>query len=154
MSVARQSIAKALLAFLLLPGVVAFVVPLLLFRPPLSWHAFNRLGLVPLVLGVIGLLWCVRDFRVSGRGTLAPWAPPERLVVVGLYRFTRNPMYIAVLLIVGGWALAFRSPALGVYAAALCLAFHLRVMRGEEPWLARTFGEAWTNYSRSVPRWF
>ena len=53
---------------------------------------------MPLLVGSIGLLWCVRDFYVRGRGTLAPWAPPEHLVVIGLYRFTRNPMYIAIVL--------------------------------------------------------
>jgi len=62
--------------------------------------------------GLVVLLWCVRDFYVSGRGTLAPWNPPKRLVVVGLYRFTRNPMYIGVLMVVGGWAVRAGSPVL------------------------------------------
>ena len=113
----------------------------------------RSLGLVLLALGLGLLLWCVRDFYVAGRGTLAPWAPPEQLVVVGLYRVTRNPMYVAVVLILVGWALAFGGLALWLYAGAVAIAFHLRVVFGEEPWLARRHGEQWTRYRASVPRW-
>ena len=70
---------RAVLAFLALPGVVAFVVPLFLLAPDES-GAFNLLrGFVPLTLGVVGLLWCVREFYVAGRGTLAPWSPHRPL---------------------------------------------------------------------------
>jgi protein-S-isoprenylcysteine O-methyltransferase Ste14 len=99
------------------------------------------------------LLWTVRDFYVAGRGTLAPWAPPTELVVVGLYRFSRNPMYIAVVLVLVGWAVGFRSWLLGAYAVAIAIGFHLRVVFGEEPWLARTHGEKWSRYQERVPRW-
>jgi protein-S-isoprenylcysteine O-methyltransferase Ste14 len=95
----------------------------------------------------------VRDFYVAGRGSLAPWAPPERLVVIGLYRLSRNPMYIAVLLVLVGWATMFASRTLWVCAALLAIAFHLRVVFGEEPWLARTHGAEWTTYRGRVPRW-
>ena len=63
------------------------------------------------------LLWCVRDFYVSGRGTLAPLDPPKRVVIVGLYRFVRNPMYVAVLTILVGWALLYGSWLLAVHAS-------------------------------------
>jgi hypothetical protein len=86
------------------------------------------------------LLWCVRDFYVRGRGTLAPWSPPLRLVVDGLYRYTRNPMYVAVVLILLGWAATFDVHALYACAAAVAVAFHLRVRLHEEPFLARTHG--------------
>jgi protein-S-isoprenylcysteine O-methyltransferase Ste14 len=99
------------------------------------------------------LLWCVRDFYVSGRGTLAPWDPPQRLVRVGLYRFTRNPMYVGVLLIVSGWSLLAGSPRLAWYTAILAVAFHLRVVLHEERWLAGQFGPDWEEYKRRVPRW-
>jgi protein-S-isoprenylcysteine O-methyltransferase Ste14 len=75
------------------------------------------------------------------------------LVVVGLYRYSRNPMYIAVTLVLLGWAFAFSSKGLLVYAAAVVLAFHLRVVLGEEPWLARTHGNLWEQYKSRVPRW-
>ena len=74
-------------------------------------------------------------------------------MTIGLYRFSRNPMYIAVTLILCGWVLAFRSWVLAVYAAVVVLAFHLRVVFYEEPWLARTHGDAWLRYKAEVPRW-
>jgi protein-S-isoprenylcysteine O-methyltransferase Ste14 len=95
----------------------------------------------------------VRDFYVAGRGTLAPWAPPRALVVTGLYRFSRNPMYVGVLLILCGWAAGFRSWPLAAYAATIATAFHLRVLLYEEPTLARLFGKDWDHYTRQVPRW-
>lgn len=142
---------RALLAFLILPGTVAFLVPLLLARS--DGRSFNALGSIPLTIGAAALLWCVRDFYVAGRGTLAPWAPPRNLVAVGLYRFSRNPMYVAVFLILCGWALGFRSRALWIYAGAVLVGFHLRVVLFEEPWLVRTHGEAWKRYRARVPRW-
>ena len=106
-----------------------------------------------MILGTVLLLWCVRDFYVAGKGTLAPWSPPRNLVVVGLYRWSRNPMYIAVLLILIGWALAFESRGLWTYVAGIAVAFHLRVVLYEEPWLARTHGTAWDKYRARVRRW-
>lgn len=142
---------RALLAFLTLPAVVAGLGPWLL-RPRVA--AFNATALPIVMLGASLLLWCVRDFYVAGRGTLAPWSPPKHLVTVGLYRVSRNPMYVAVVTILIGWALAYGSRGLAVYAAGVALAFHLRVLTYEEPWLARTFGAGWTAYRARVPRWF
>lgn len=144
---------RALLAFLALPGVVAFVVPLLI-GPRTPHDGFHPLGVAVLGVGLLILGWCVRDFYVLGRGTLAPWDPPRRLVVRGLYRYSRNPMYLGVLCIVAGWALGFRSIGLAVYAFGLLAAFHLRVVLSEEPFLERTHGTAWEAYAASVPRWF
>src|SRR5437867_1776965 len=116
---------KALLAFLVLPGTVAFAVPLLLLKPAAP---FSTLGGILAGLGSVFLLWCVRDFYVAGKGTLAPWSPPQTLVVTGLYRVSRNPMYVAVILILWGWTVGFGSRALAIYALAVMLAFHLRVV--------------------------
>ena len=148
----RSLLPRAILAFVLLPGLVAYVAPLALAAddglPPFRWS-----GLVPLAAGTALLLWCAHAFYAAGRGTLAPWTPPERLVTTGPYRFSRNPMYVAVLLVVCGWSLAFRSRTIAIYAAGLGVAFHLRIVFGEEPWLARTHGEAWTAYRMRVRRW-
>ncbi len=85
---------------------------------------------------------------------LAQWAPPERLVVVGLYRFSRNPMYVSVLVVLCGWALLYKSPAVWIYAAVIAAAFHLRIVFGEEQWLSRTHGAEWFDYRARVSRWF
>jgi protein-S-isoprenylcysteine O-methyltransferase Ste14 len=118
---------KATLAFLALPGMVAFAIPLLLFEPNWQLSSVRAVGLVPLVAGSLLLLWCVREFYVAGRGTLAPWTPPP---------------------------VVFSSRPLAVYALAVGVGFHLRVVFGEEPWLARTFGVEWVRYRAQVPRWF
>jgi protein-S-isoprenylcysteine O-methyltransferase Ste14 len=144
---------KAVFAFVALPGTVAFLVPLTVFLPPPPVVA-DRLGLVVLLLGVTLLLSTVREFYVAGRGTLAPWSPPKELVTTGLYGFSRNPMYVAVVLVLLGWAAVFHSWALVVYALAIATGFHLRVVFGEEPWLRKTHGSSWSRYEARVPRWF
>ena len=143
--------ARALLAFLLLPGIVAFALPLLVFAPAIA--RFEWRGALLAVPGIVLLLWCVREFYSAGKGTLAPWSPPEHLVTTGPYRRSRNPMYIAVLLILAGWALGFRSRTLAKYAAIMAVVFYVRVVAFEEPWLAETHAARWHSYRSSVPRW-
>jgi protein-S-isoprenylcysteine O-methyltransferase Ste14 len=145
--------ARALFAFLTLPGTMGFLVPFLLVEAGWRDRPFHLTALVPLVLGFLLLLLCVHEFYVSGRGTLAPWSPPVHLVTSGPYRFSRNPMYVAMTSLILGWAWAFASVAIAWYALFMILAFHLRILLGEEPRLAREFGPAWATYRRSVPRW-
>jgi protein-S-isoprenylcysteine O-methyltransferase Ste14 len=145
---------RALVAFLACPGTVAIAVPVIWLHAQAEHRPIAHPGgIVLLAAGFAGLLWCVRDFYVSGKGTLAPWAPPRHLVTVGLYRYSRNPMYVAVSLMLLGWAIAFASMGLLIYALAVMVAFHLRVVLGEEPWLARTHGEQWQQYKERVRRW-
>jgi protein-S-isoprenylcysteine O-methyltransferase Ste14 len=143
---------RALFAFLALPGIVAFVVPLVVLRPPDRTLTLD--GAIVAGLGIVLLLWCVREFYVAGRGTLAPWSPPKHLVTTGLYRYSRNPMYVGVVLTVAGWALAFRSATIGWYALGLVALFHVRVVFFEEPWLAQTHGVEFEAYRSRVRRWF
>jgi protein-S-isoprenylcysteine O-methyltransferase Ste14/pimeloyl-ACP methyl ester carboxylesterase len=146
---------RALGAFLALPGVVAFAIPLLIAWP--AWRngdtPFHLLALLPLLAGIGLLLWCVREFYVAGKGTLAPWDPPRHLVTTGPYRVSRNPMYIAVTAILIGWAIGFGSWALGGYLLVVMVAFVLRVRFGEEPWLAERHYDAWKRYAARTPRW-
>jgi protein-S-isoprenylcysteine O-methyltransferase Ste14 len=144
---------RAALAFAALPGVVAFALPVLLASVTGDPARFHLDGLAVILPGAALLLRCVRDFYVAGRGTLAPWSPPHELVIVGLYRYSRNPMYVSVGVILLGWALAFRSQALLLYGLAVLIAFHLRVVAGEEPWLERKHGEEWRRYRSRVRRW-
>lgn len=146
---------RALLSFLALPGVFTGFVPQVLLTFD-DWRIgcdLRPIGAVVLCGGLLVLLWCVRDFFVSGRGTLAPWDPPRHLVVVGLYRFVRNPMYLGVLTTVSGQALLFGSPVLAAYVVLLASAFHASVILYEEPTLRRMFGQEFDAYLRSVPRW-
>lgn len=145
---------RAAVAFLMLPGIFAFFVPILIgYADPWGNQIFVPAILI-LGVGTIIVMWCIRDFYYSGIGTLAPWSPPTNLVVVGLYRFVRNPMYLGILLIVLGWAIFFRSPLLVIYNVSLLLLFHLRVVKKEEPWLHKRFGLSWEDYQKHVPRWF
>lgn len=144
---------RAVVAFLVLPGVVAFAVPFFLAHREGHEPALLPFGGALFLLGMVALLGCVRDFYVAGRGTLAPWAPPTRLVRVGLYRFSRNPMYLSVLVVLVAWAVTYRSRTLLLYAAVVAVAFQLRVVLGEEPWLATRHTAEWHAYAAGVPRW-
>jgi protein-S-isoprenylcysteine O-methyltransferase Ste14 len=146
--------ARAVIAFLVMPGVVALGIPLWIGLDEMAADGrFNAVGLLPLGAGFTMLIWCVYDFYESGKGTLAPWSPPKHLVTNGLYRFSRNPMYVAVTLMLAGWSVVFGSPVLATYTASVLVGFHLRILFGEEPWLARTHGAQWEEYRARVPRW-
>jgi protein-S-isoprenylcysteine O-methyltransferase Ste14 len=144
---------RALFAFLVLPGTIGFAIPLLVIEPGWRSRPFHRAALVPLLAGLALLLACVRQFYTAGRGTLAPWSPPVHLVTSGPYQFSRNPMYVAMSLLLIGWAWAFESRPLTWWAIFMIAAFHVRILLGEEPTLARKFGSAWTEYRSRVPRW-
>ena len=144
---------RALIAFIILPGIAAFIVPpLIAWVDPWRKGVFLYGSLIMLV-GFILLLWCVRDFYIAGKGTLAPWSPPKRLVIVGLYRLVRNPMYIGVVTLVLGWAVLLISPFLLLYTTVLVVGFHIRVVVHEEPLLRSRFGANWVHYSANVNRW-
>jgi protein-S-isoprenylcysteine O-methyltransferase Ste14 len=110
-------------------------------------------GVAPILVGVALYLWCVWVFAEVGRGTPAPWDAPRRFVAVGPYRWVRNPIYIAAILVIGGEAWLFLSLQLLIYAAALALAVHLFVVGYEEPNLAHRFDEQYELYRRTVSRW-
>jgi protein-S-isoprenylcysteine O-methyltransferase Ste14 len=140
------------------PGVVAGVVPWLLtgweVREPLPyWLPLRLAGLGLLVAGVVVLLEAFARFVVEGLGTPAPVAPTERLVVGGLYRYVRNPMYLAVGATIVGQALLLGQPILLLYTAAFGAAVASFVRWYEEPTLRRQFGEEYERYRSAVPRW-
>jgi protein-S-isoprenylcysteine O-methyltransferase Ste14 len=145
---------RAAVAVLVLPVAVGFLVPLLVLAPEGRFPPPSPWGWPLVAAGTLLLAVCIREFHVAGRGTLAPWAPPKALVTSGPYRWTRNPMYVAVTAILAGWAVGYGSRSLVLYALAIPVAFHLRIVRYEEPWLTRTFGEVWEAYRTRVPRWW
>jgi protein-S-isoprenylcysteine O-methyltransferase Ste14 len=145
--------ARAIFAFLLLPGIMAGLIPALILRIPGARFAPTPFAWLPMLLGLAILVAAVASFYRRGRGTLAPWDPPTRLVVQDLYRFNRNPMYAGILLILLGWSGLAGSLWHLAYAALLALAFHLRIVLYEEKEMARLFPDDWPDYSRHVPRW-
>jgi protein-S-isoprenylcysteine O-methyltransferase Ste14 len=145
-------VARAVAAVLVLPGTMGFVLPLVVIEP--AWPKRpGWWGLAVVVAGVALLWWGAREFYVAGRGTLAPWWPPNRLVATGPFGYSRNPIYVAMLLIIAGWAIVYASRALAIYWMVMLVLFHVRTILGEEPALARAFGPEWDVYRRRVPRW-
>jgi protein-S-isoprenylcysteine O-methyltransferase Ste14 len=140
------------------PGTIAVYVPWALSRwhmaPPLFGLIAVRLtGVLLIAAGLPLLLESFARFAIEGLGTPAPIAPPRHLVVSGLYRYVRNPMYVAVLLLIFGQALLFGSVPILRYGVAVWLAFFAFVLLYEEPSLRSKFGAEYDDFRKHVPRW-
>lgn len=148
---------KAGVFTLAVPGILAGVAPYLLaaiFRVhELVIGPLRYAGWILVTAGIGGYLWCVRDFVKVGRGTRAPIDAPQELVIQGLYRWSRNPMYVNVVLVVFGQAMILESLTVLAYGIVLWAAFHTFVRWYEEPRLARQFGGPYERYRAAVPRW-
>jgi protein-S-isoprenylcysteine O-methyltransferase Ste14 len=146
------------LFFIVAPAMLAGFIPWLVthweFRPPFLGAEATRWGGVALIVaGVPGVLDSFSRFALQGLGTPAPIAPPSKLVVSGLYRYVRNPIYIAVVAVILGQGVLFADWSLLIYGAALWLFFHAAVVISEEPTLRQSFGPEYESYCASVPRW-
>jgi protein-S-isoprenylcysteine O-methyltransferase Ste14 len=144
---------------LLAPGVVAGLVPYAITgwradQSVVPWLPVRVFGIVLVAAGVAALVSAFARFVIEGAGTPAPVAPTERLVIGGLYRHVRNPMYVAVLAVVLGQGLVLGRPVLLVYAAALWAAFATFVRWYEEPTLTRRYGADYAAYRQAVPAWW
>ncbi|MEW6201294.1 MAG: isoprenylcysteine carboxylmethyltransferase family protein [bacterium] len=149
---------KTLIVTIVVQGTVTVVVPFLLLSSGLNLFAvrfgnFRLLGLLPLAAGILIYLWCAWGFAFVGRGTPLPVDPPKTLVVRGLYRYIRNPMYVGIFLILIGESVFFESALLFIYSVLVLTAFNLFVFFYEEPVLTKKFGDSYTQYCRRVPRW-
>jgi protein-S-isoprenylcysteine O-methyltransferase Ste14 len=145
--------------FALAPGVVAGLIPWWLtgwdVREPLPlWFPLRVVGAALIIAGAAALVHAFTRFVLEGIGTPAPVAPTERLVVGGLYRYVRNPMYLAVAATIFGQALALGQPVLLAYGALFFGLVAGFVHWYEEPTLVRSFGEEYEQYRRAVPRWW
>ena len=150
------AVAKTIVFTIFVPGTIAGYVPYRLTRGaiavlPADWLGF--LGLLPAAFGVGLYLHSAWQFAVTGLGTPAPIDPPKTLVVRGAYRWTRNPLYVAVTSVLLGEVLMVRSAALAHYAAAVFAGFFAVVLVYEEPVLRAKFGGAYEDYCARVPRW-
>jgi protein-S-isoprenylcysteine O-methyltransferase Ste14 len=153
-----SAVIGSVLFFCLAPGTVAGVLPWLISgwveQPALFGSALTRIAGVALIAaGQFALIESFGRFALQGLGTPAPVLPTKHLVVTGLYRHVRNPMYVAVVTICLGQALLFADLRLIAYALIVWLGFHAFVTLYEEPTLKETFGEAYENYCRNVGRW-
>ena len=144
---------------ILQPGLVAGLIPIWilgrktnnLFIKPWQFYQFS--GLLVFVTGFVIMLICIVSFAVKGRGTLSPADPTKKLVVSGLYKFSRNPMYIGVIMILTGEAIFFQSVSLWIYLLAVNIGFNVFILLHEEPRLQRDFGEEYKKYCQKVRRW-
>jgi protein-S-isoprenylcysteine O-methyltransferase Ste14 len=146
---------NTLLFTILVPGFVAGYFPYVLLagKPAPSHGPLAWLGVFCLGIGAGIYLRTAWEFAVRGLGTPAPIAPTKFLVVSGLHRYVRNPMYIGVALVILGEAALFRASVLAWYAGVFWVLVNLFVMLYEEPTLRRQFGESYEQYRRTVPRW-
>jgi protein-S-isoprenylcysteine O-methyltransferase Ste14 len=132
---------RNLIFTVVMPGTVGVYLPWLILTggvadpEPTVWPA-----VIVIAVGAALYLWCLWLFATVGRGTPGPWDAPRRFVVVGPYRWVRNPMYLAVFLIVTGETLLYLSVPLLIYLGAVAIGVHLFVVGYEEPTLAERFG--------------
>ena len=139
---------------LVVPGLGAVWLPWRLLTRDGSTPTAATWAAVPVIVAGAALyFWCVWNFAAVGSGTPDPWDAPRRVVAHGPYRWVRNPIYLAALLVVLGEAWLFMSPPLLVYAGAMAAFCHLFVTGYEERRLARQFGDSYLEYRRTVPRW-
>tara|TARA_B100000315_G_C14391622_1_gene502258 strand:+ start:109 stop:618 length:510 start_codon:yes stop_codon:yes gene_type:complete len=159
-----MKVRRHLLAITVLPGTVTIVVPLLLLARGGGAVALERIpdpllpvatfgGAVLIVGGLLLMYRTISLFARAGRGTLAPWDPPEKLVVRGVYRRLRNPMISGVAAVLAGETLVFASPWLALWTVLFVTLNAIYIPLVEERGLERRFGASYLDYKRNVPRW-
>jgi len=153
-----RAVLGSALFFVVPPCVLAGLIPWWMtgweFRPALFGLEVTRaMGVLLILIGLPGLVDSFARFALQGLGTPAPVAPTKNLVVTGLYRYVRNPIYVAVVAIILGQAMLFGDWRLVLLGGLFWLAFHLFVVTYEEPTLQQTFGAEYQTYRANVPRW-
>ena len=153
-----MAILGSALFFVLAPGTVAGLIRWWItrweFRQPfLDLEAIRVVGILLIVAGAPGLVDSFARFALQGLGTPAPIAPTENLVVTGLYRYVRNPIYVALIVVILGQAVLFGDQRLLGYGVLVWLAFHIFVLAYEEPTLRQSYGAEYESYRANVPRW-
>lgn len=147
--------------FGLVSGVIMMIIaPYLLavLNDNLNFPVYNNLlssiiGFILFILGVSIFIYCSALFSKLGKGTPAPVEPPKKLVITGIYRFTRNPIYIGYFFIFLAEFLIFGRLLLLFYLAFMIISIHLYVVYYEEPILKKRFGDSYIEYTKKVPRW-
>ena len=142
----------------LVPGTVAGYIPYRIVLAQyeslaFAWSFGGAAALGLMAIGAAIYFWCLWDFAITGRGTPSPLGAPTRLVVKGLYRYVRNPMYVGLTTAILGWAALYRSLYMLQYAGLMFVLFNLVIFIIEEPSLRRQFDEAYRTYCQNVGRW-
>jgi len=139
--------------------LVAGLIPYLLIRNNHKvsfsdpWTIWQYAGAVIAIPGFFIMIICILRFATEGKGTLSPLDPTKKLVISGLYKYSRNPMYVGVILLLTGEAIFWQSLVLAAYAVLVFLAFNLFILLHEEPRLKRDFKDEYTQYCQKVRRW-
>jgi protein-S-isoprenylcysteine O-methyltransferase Ste14 len=146
------------LFFVVVPFTLAGLIPWWMTRWEVApaffgLEASRWAGVLLIAAGVPGLVDSFARFALQGLGTPAPVAPTQNLVVTGLYRYVRNPMYVSVLAAILGQALVLADPRLILYGGLFWFTCHLFVVAYEEPTLDQTFGAEYQAFRANVPRW-
>jgi protein-S-isoprenylcysteine O-methyltransferase Ste14 len=145
---------KNLLFTVFVPGIVAGYMPYFLTRNQVAYSGMSKtIAFIAFLIGSSIYLWCVWNFATFGRGTPAPIDAPKKLVVRGLYRYTRNPMYLGVLTTIIGWSILYHSLNVFLYALLVAFIFNLMIFFYEEPHLREIFGDEYKAYCSRVARW-
>lgn len=150
---------RNLIFTILQPGIVAGLIPYYIVKRNLQemdaslFSLYHYTGLAILFIGIIIMLYCIFDFAAKGRGTLSPADKTKQLVISGLYKYSRNPMYIGVLSILLGECIFMQSTRLFIYTLFVFVGFYVFVIFYEEPRLKKDFGKEYEDYKKSVHRW-
>jgi protein-S-isoprenylcysteine O-methyltransferase Ste14 len=147
---------KTILFMLLIPGLLLGAMPIWLMKTDTALFSFGILRWLAVPFWAAGtavMVWCAWAFTVRGHGTPSPTDPPKELVVSGLYRYVRNPIYVGVIIFLLGFVFWHPTRAILLMPAIVAVSSHLFVIFYEEPHLRKAFGSAYEEYCRSVPRW-
>ena len=139
-----------------LHGFFTFYIPYLLVKTDVRYfniRLFSYLTVPLWAIGTLIIVWCSIDMVQKGRGTPAHIDPPKKLIINGLYRYVRNPIYLGALLVQLGYILWSGSRLMIVYFLLFILAYQILIVLIEEPILRHMFGEEYQAYCRNVPRW-
>lgn len=153
----RSLTIKSLIAAIVAPGMVTGLIPILILKDkihkpwPIAIH--HILGTIVFLTGLMILIHCIKKFTIEGKGTLLPVSPTKHLVVTGLYKYSRNPMYVGVMTILLGEVVFSLSKDLVIYAIIVFLAFNTFIFIIEEPRLKRDFDQEYRDYCKKVRRW-
>ena len=150
------SLGTLLFLLLIIPFFLIWIPHRILLSPEYIYRfdigIYRYFGLAPIVLGVVIYLFCSGSFVFVGKGTPIPFTPTKELIVTGLYRFVRNPLYIAGVLVLAGEAILFQSLGIFLYCLVMFGVFNVHVLM-EETLLAEKFCARYEQYCKSVPRW-